>query len=218
MKKVLMLLLFLLVLGLAAGCGGDSNADELPADEVTTSDPAEEPAGDAVVFADPMGIPENVEAMENILAIITELGERLNAEDGYYGDLHDIIVANGNRQGPEHLELWEILSAMRIETGATYLYTFIDGGGASNKIIVDSLDPEDMDPYGFEYEKEPWTIQAFRRGEPTVAQDAWMDYYGEGLQKSGFAPVFNSDGEVSFLLGIDYPVPELEPYEELWSY
>ena len=46
MKKVLMLLLFLLVLGLAAGCGGDSNADELPADEVTTSDPAEEPAGD----------------------------------------------------------------------------------------------------------------------------------------------------------------------------
>jgi len=217
-KKVLMLLLFLLVLGLAAGCGGDSNADELPADEVTTSDPAEEPAGDAVVFADPMGIPENVEAMENILAIITELGERLNAEDGYYGDLHDIIVANGNRQGPEHLELWEILSAMRIETGATYLYTFIDGGGASNKIIVDSLDPEDMDPYGFEYEKEPWTIQAFRRGEPTVAQDAWMDYYGEGLQKSGFAPVFNSDGEVSFLLGIDYPVPELEPYEELWSY
>ncbi len=48
--------------------------------------------------------------------------------------------------------------------------------------------------------------------------DAWMDEYGEGVQKSGFAPIFNSDGEISFLLGIDYPVPELEQYEEPWNY
>ncbi len=108
-KNVLLLLVVFLVLGLLVGCGDDSGSDELTADEVTVSDPAEEPAEDTVVFADPMGIPENVEAMENILAIITELGERLNAEDGYYD-------------------------------------------------------------------------------------------------------------EVSFLLGIDYPVPELEPFEELWSY
>lgn len=46
MKKVILLLAILLSLGLAAGCGGDSNADDLPADEATTSEPAEEPAGD----------------------------------------------------------------------------------------------------------------------------------------------------------------------------
>ena len=204
MEKTLLFLVLCLALGLVVGSADDSSA---PADDAAK-----------VVFVDPMSIPENVAAMDNILAIITELGERLNAEEGYYGDLHDIIVANGNRQGPEHLELWEILYAMRVETGATYLYSFIDGGGAYNQIIVDSLDPEDMDPYGFEYEKEPWTVQAFRKGEPTIALDAWMDEYGEGLQKSGFAPIFNSDGEISFLLGIDFPVPELEQYEELWNY
>jgi hypothetical protein len=36
-----------------------------------------------------------------------------------------------------------------------------------------------------------------------------------GLQKSAFAPIFNSKGEVSFLLGIDYPVPGLEAFEEI---
>ena len=46
MKKVLLLLAILLALGLAAGCAGGSDADDVPADEVTTSDPAEEPAGD----------------------------------------------------------------------------------------------------------------------------------------------------------------------------
>lgn len=204
MKKALLLLVLVLALGLVVGCGEDA-----PADDVAPPDDDGE--------LSPMDIPENVAAMENILAIITELGERLNAEGGHYGDLHDIVVANGNRQGPEHLELWERLWDMRVEVGATYLYTFIDGGGDYNLIIVDALDPQDQDPYGFEYEKEPWTVEAFATGQPTVGEDAWMDEYGEGLQKSGFAPIFNSDGEISFLLGIDYPVPELEQYEGiLW--
>ena len=207
-KNVLLLLILLLATGILFGCSADA-----PDEEGT-----EEAEGEIIVFAEPMAIPENVAAMENILSMVTELGERLNAENGYYGDLHDIIVANGNRQGPEHLELWELLYEMRLEIGATYLYTFIDGGGAYNEIIVDSLDPEDMDPFGYKYEKEIWTVEAFRKGEPSVGMDAWMDEYGEGLQKSGFAPIFNSDGEIAFLLGLDYPVPELEPYEELWNY
>lgn len=211
MKKALLLLVLVLALGMVVGCGDDAPVDDVaPPDD----DVVDEPADDEL---DPMEIPENVAAMENILAIITELGERLNAEEGYYGDLHDVVVANGNRQGPEHLELWEVLWDMRVEVGATYLYSFIDDGGDNNLIIVDSLDPEDMDPYGFEYPKEPWTVEAFATGKPTVAADAWMDEYGEGLQKSGFSPIFNSDGEISFLLGIDYPVPELEQYEGiLW--
>ncbi len=211
MKKALLLLVLFLALGLLVGCGDDAPADDVaPPDD----DAVDEPVDDEL---DPMEIPENVAAMENILAIVTELGERMNAEDGYYGDLHDVVVANGNRQGPEHLELWEMLYDMRIEVGATYVYSFIDGGGDYNEIIVDGLDPEDMDPYGYEYEKEPWTVDAFATGQPTVAADAWMDEYGEGLQKSGFAPIFNSDGEIAFLLGVDYPVPELEQYEGiLW--
>lgn len=213
MKKVLLLLVLLLALGLVIGCGDDApTEDATPPDD----DVAEEPADDAADEFDPMSIPENVAAMENILAIVTDLGERLNVEDGYYGDLHDVVVANGNRQGPEHQELYDLFHAWMNEVGATYLYSFIDDGGDNNLIIVDGALPEDMDPYGYEYEKEPWTVDAFATGEPTVAADAWMDDYGYGLQKSGFAPVFNSDGEISFLLGIDYPVPELEPYEELY--
>ncbi len=43
----------------------------------------------------------------------------------------------------------------------------------------------------------------------------WMDYYGHGLHKSAFAPVFNSAGEISFLLGLDLQVPELESFEDI---
>jgi hypothetical protein len=194
MKKLLFFVLIVLLISLAVGCAQQE----------------EEPAADV-----DYDFPENVEAMENVLAIVTDLGNRLNEKDGYYGDLHDIVVANGNRQGPEHDELYELFHEWMLEVGATYLYSFADGGGDYNLIIVDGAFPEDMDPYGTEYEKEPWTIEAFETGQPTVSKTTWEDDYGYGLQKSAYAPVFNSDGEVSFLLGIDYPVPELEEFEDI---
>jgi len=203
MKKVLIFIVFILVLGLslglAAGCGEQAAEDDSSA------------VDDPEIY----DFPENNEAMDKVLAIVTELGDRLNEADGYYGDLHDVVVANGNRQSPEHDELYALFNEWIYEVGATYLYSFIDGGGDYNLIIVDGAEPEDMDPYGTEYEKEPCTVQAFATGEPQVSLATWMDDYGYGLQKSAYAPVFNSEGEISFLLGIDYPVPELEEFEEI---
>lgn len=209
-KKSLLFLVFFLVLGLAmgltAGCGQQQPAED-------TTPPADDASdGDALDIYD---FPENNEAMAEILAIITDFGERLNEKDGYYGDLHDAVVAAGNRQGPEHDELYALFNAMLVESGATYLYSFVDDGGDNNLIIVDGSEPEDQDPYGTPYPKEPWTVDAFATGEPQVAKTTWMDDYGYGLQKSAFAPVFNSKGEISFLLGIDYPVPSLEAFEEI---
>ncbi len=158
---------------------------------------------------------ENNEAMVEILAIITELGDRLNAADGYYGDLHDVVVANGNRQGPEHDELYVLFNEWMYEVGATYLYSFIDGGGDYNLLIVDGAEPEDMDPYGIEYIKEPESAEAFATGKPTVQKITWMDNYGYGLQKTAYAPIFNSAGEISFLLCINYPVPSLEAFPHI---
>jgi hypothetical protein len=205
MKKALLFLVFLLVLslslGMIVGCGEKQAVDEKP--------DVDDPDADIYDF------PENNEAMAEILAIITELGERLNEKDGYYGDLHDAVVAAGNRQGPEHAELYALFHAWMNEVGATYLYSFIDDGGDYNLIIVDGAEPQDMDPYGYEYEKEPWTVEAFATGKPTVAKSTWMDDYGYGLQKSAFAPVFNSAGEISFLIGIDYPVPQLEAFPQI---
>jgi hypothetical protein len=194
MKKFFLLALIVFLMCLAVGCG----------------QPEAEPADDV-----DYDFPENVEAMEKVLALVTAYGEELNAADGYYGDLHDVVVANGNRQGPEHDELYEIFHNWMLESGATYLYSFADDGGDNNLIIVDGAFPEDMDPYGTEYEKEPWTIEAFETGKPTVSKTTWVDDYGYGLQKSAYAPVFNSAGEVSFLLGIDFPVPELEAFEDI---
>ncbi len=203
MKKVLIFIVFILVLGLslglAAGCGEQAAEDDAS------------PVDDPEIY----DFPENNEAMDKVLAIVTELGDRLNEADGYYGDLHDVVVENGNRQGPEHDELYALFNEWIYEVEATYLYSFIDGGGDYNLIIVDGAEPEDMDPYGTEYEKEPWTVEAYATGEPQVSLTTWMDDYGYGLQKSAYAPVFNSEGEISFLLGIDYPVPELEEFEEI---
>ena len=206
MKKIILFMVLLLVLGLAVGCGQPA------ADQAPTPAPDETPEeGDVDIY----DFPENNEAMATLLALVTAYGEELNAKDGYYGDLHDVVVANGNRQGPEHDELYEIFHKWMLESGATYLYSFIDDGGENNLIIVDGAFPEDMDPYGTEYPKEPWTVDAFATGEPQVAKSTWMDDYGYGLQKSAFAPVFNSAGEISFLLGIDFPVPELESFEDI---
>lgn len=201
MKKALifmvLVLALILTMGLVFGCGPDAVDDA----------PDEEPDADIYDF------PENNEVSAKVLAIVIELADRLNEADGYYGDLHDIVVANGNRQGPEHLELWEILYDMRVETGATYVYSFIEGDGEA-LIIVDGLEPEDMDPYGYAYPMEPQMEEAFA-GTPAVAPHTWMDDYGYGVQKSAFAPVYNSDGEVAFILGVDYPAPELEPFPEI---
>ncbi len=205
MKKSLQFLVLLLVLslslGMLTGCGGEEPAAEDP--------PVDEAAYD---------FPENNDYMEQVLGLVIELGERLEAMEptpGYYGDLHHKIVENGNRQGPDHLELYELLHEWQNEVGATYMYTFIDGGGDYNLIIVDAAESQDMDPYGYEYEKEPWTIDAFATGEPQVAKDAWEDGYGYGLQKSAFYPVLDSNGEIAFLLGLDYPVPGLEAFPEI---
>ncbi|MDZ4133001.1 MAG: hypothetical protein U1E11_07665, partial [Dethiobacteria bacterium] len=202
MRKALpffvLFLVLSLFLGFTFGCGQDQAVEETapPVEETEEVEEAEE--------VDVHDFPENNEAMAEILAIVTELGERLNEKEGYYGDLHDIVVANGNREGAEHDELYELFHAMLLEVESTYLYSFIDGGGDLNLLIVDGGLPEDQDDFGAEYAKEPWTIEAFATGEPTVSKRAWMDD-SYGLQKSAFAPIFNSKGEVSFLLGIDYP-------------
>lgn len=217
MRKVLpffvLLMVLSLFLGFTFGCGQDQAVEETipPVEEAEEVEEEVEEAEEVDVH----DFPENNEAMAEILAIVTELGERLNEKDGYYGDLHDIVVANGNREGAEHDELYEVFHAMLLEVESTYLYSFIDGGGDMNLLIVDGGLPEDQDDFGAEYAKEPWTIEAFATGEPTVSKRAWMDSYGYGLQKSAFAPIFNSKGEVSFLLGIDYPVPGLEAFEEI---
>lgn len=199
MKKVLMIMVFMLVLGLllgsTMGCGQPDAVPDVD-DEVNYD------------------FPENNEVSEKVLAITIELADRLNEADGYYGDLHDVVVANGNRQGPEHDELYEIFNGMLYETGATYVYSFIEGDDDDALIIVDGAEPEDMDPYGYAYPMEPQMEEAFA-GTPAVALHTWMDDYGYGVQKSAFAPVFNSAGEIAFILGVDYPAPELEPFPEI---
>jgi hypothetical protein len=212
MKNALLFILLFLVIGLAVGCG-QSSVDPAPVaepDEATELDETTE-EGDVDIY----DFSENNEAMATLLNLVTTYGDELNAADGYYGDLHDVVVANGTREGPEYEELYELFHNWMLESGATYLYSFIDDGGDNNLIIVDGAFPEDMDPYGHNYPKEPWTIEAFETGKPTVAKTTWMDYYGHGLHKSAFAPVFNSAGEISFLLGLDLQVPELEPFEEI---
>ncbi|MGM0689414.1 MAG: hypothetical protein ACQESO_07515 [Bacillota bacterium] len=197
MKKALMFAVFVFVLvlsvGLVVGCG---QPDAGPDEEVN------------------FDFPENNEVSEKVLGIVIILADRLNEADGYYGDLHDVVVANGNRQGPEHDELYEIFNGMLYETGATYVYSLIEGDDDDALIIVDGAEPEDMDPYGYAYPMEPQMETAFA-GTPAVALHTWMDDYGYGVQKSAFAPVFNSAGEVAFILGVDYPAPELEPFPEI---
>ncbi len=200
MKKVLQFLGLSLVLVLAmavvAGCGQEAAAPEEEEVEVAEVD---------------YDIPENLEAMEMVLAMVTEKAELLAG--GEYGDLHEAIVASGGREGEEYAKVQGILKEIMTDTGATYVYTLIKIDDGMTNLIVDASEGEDADDYGAEYPMEPQFELAFA-GEPAAAKHTWVDD-SYGVQKSAFAPIYNTAGDVIAILGIDYPAPELEAFPEL---
>lgn len=127
--------------------------------------------------------------------------------DGEMGDLHEQIVADGHRDSQAYKDFMAILQQIRDVNQATYVYTLIKVSDEMTNLIVDAAEGEEADPFGTEYEMEPQFETAFA-GTPDYAVHTWDDEE-YGTQKSAFAPIHNSQGEVVAILGVDYPAPEL---------
>jgi methyl-accepting chemotaxis protein len=74
------------------------------------------------------------------------------------------------------------------------------------QFVVDA-DPDDPAAIGDTYESYDVIDQALR-GEATVDEEVTIDEWGRFY--SGFAPVYNSKGEVTGIVGVDYSVDSIE--------
>ena len=131
--------------------------------------------------------------------------------DGEMGDFHQQIVADGHRDSQAYADFVAILQQIRDANQATYVYTLIKTSDEMTNLIVDAAEGEEADPFGTEYEMEPQFKTAFA-GTPDYAEHTWDDDT-YGTQKSAFAPIHNSQGEIVAILGVDYPAPELAAAE-----
>ena len=123
---------------------------------------------------------------------------------GRFGDMHEKIVRDGHRDSAEYEEFQKALAMYVDKYKVTYVYTLIKVSDDMTNLIVDGAEPEYADDYGEEYEMEPQMVTAFA-GKPDYARDIWKDD-DFGWQISGFAPLYNSQGAIVALIGVDRPV------------
>lgn len=197
MKKQFRWLLLLLVFALFAFAGcGESNGN------VDTDIPEE-----------PEGIPETVQdVMDYATGLAAEYALKLNGE---WADEYVALLASG--EGTDYAEfdnLKATLDQFRIESGAYYIYmlTDMDPDDGFFEITIDGS--EDPDDWMTQYENEGQFFVAMD-GEPCAALSAWDDDVDDPVW-SAFAPVYDSDGNVVGILGVDYPAPEILDFPE-WN-
>lgn len=184
--------MLLLVLSLSlfafAGCGGEDDN------------------GGFYLPDDPEEIPDEVQAvMDNVTSIAANYALQL---DGEWADEYAALLDSGEGTDyPEFDNLKATLDQFRIESGAYYVYmlTDMDPDDEYFEITVDGS--EDPDEWMLQYPVEGQFYEA-QNGEPCAALSAWDDDVDDPVW-SAFAPVYNSDGNVVGILGVDYPAPEI---------
>ena len=187
-----LLLVAAMVLFAFAGCGGGADED-LP-----------EGPGD---------IPEEVQSiMDNVTGLAANYALQL---DGEWADLYAACLASGEgRDFDGYDDLKATLDQFRIESGAYYVYilTDMDPNDEYFEITVDGS--EDPDDWMYQYEVEG-QFNVAQGGEPCAAMSAWDNDVDDPVW-SAFAPVYDSEGNVVGILGIDYPAPEILDFPE-WN-
>ena len=111
----------------------------------------------------------------------------------------------------EYAALSATLSGYIKECGATYMYALVPDSEGSYYITVDGS--EDPDTWGTSYGSEVQFKEAYEAGLVASARSGWQDGDGKWCW-SVFSPLYNSNGNIIAILGIDYPAPVLSEYPE----
>ena len=175
-------------------------------------------------------VPADVQAVKDQAAGYVEQYAADLTEDGW-GDEYAALLASGEaRDYAEYNDIMQDLWGARVECGATYIYALtplVDGEITYDvedtsaceyfAITVDGC--EDPDDWGVEYDWEVQFTEAWE-GATATARSAWInDEVGDNhdICWSAFAPVYDSEGNVVCILGIDYPCADvLNDYPE-WN-
>ncbi len=132
--------------------------------------------------------------------------------DGEGGDQHQSITAAKLRDLDEYKEVYGVMADFmkaknEVEGNITFIYTLIKASDEMANLIVDASGEDNESDYGEAYRIEPQMASAFE-GNPAYAKHTWENK-SYGVQKSAFAPIHNSKGEVIAILGIDMAAPDL---------
>lgn len=154
--------------------------------------------------------------VQQVMSKVTDLASNYAKKlDGEFGDNHAALMASGQgRDFQKYDAMKEILDGFREESGAYYVYCFVDLDPKDDyfEITVDgSVEPDD---WLKQYEVESQFLEAMK-GIPTPAPSAWDNDVNDPVW-SAFAPIHDSKGKVVAILGIDYPAPEILDFPE-WN-
>ncbi|MDD2215637.1 MAG: hypothetical protein PHR60_00285 [Eubacteriales bacterium] len=147
--------------------------------------------------------------VQSIIDKTTEIAANYALQlDGEWADEYAACLASG--QGRDYAgydNLKATLDQFRVESGAYYIYilTDMDPNDDYYEITVDGS--EEPDDWMVQYETEGQFLLA-QNGQPSAALSAWDNDVDDPVW-SAFAPVYNSEGVVVGILGVDYPAPEI---------
>ncbi|MDD3168769.1 MAG: methyl-accepting chemotaxis protein, partial [Eubacteriales bacterium] len=105
------------------------------------------------------------------------------------------------------------MSTVKERNGASYVYSMIDAGENYKLIISGYLKEEDQSAWGFLgytdpkeiYTEDPALVLQDGIGRFTQPQDYGPPF---GISITGFAPIYNAQGDIVGLVGIDIPMNE----------
>ena len=150
-----------------------------------------------------------------------------NDAEATWADQYAVYLEDADGYENENYEALKAeLDAIRVDIGATYVYVMtpsngdgipaVDGDYSADGAFLIGIDgSEDPDDYATDYGWEIQFTEAWE-GTPAAARSAWND--SDELQCwSAFAPVYDSEGNVVCLLGIDYPCTEVITANPEWN-
>ena len=150
-----------------------------------------------------------------------------NDAEATWADQYAVYLADADGYDNENYEALKAeLDTIREDIGATYVYVMtpanadgipaVDGDYSAEGAFLIGIDgSEDPDPYAEDYGWEVQFTEAWE-GTPSSARSAWND--SDELQCwSAFAPIYDSEGTVVGLLGVDYPCTEVAQANPEWN-
>ncbi len=125
-------------------------------------------------------------------------------------DIIDNDIHSQLKPGDEETESYKNLVAKLREfkeiSKLTYIYTLIPNNDQTVKFVLDTDD--DPCAIGDEYEIDEFMIRTFDEGVPTVTDRPYTDEWGTFY--TGFAPIFDSNGNVSAIVGADISFEDVQ--------
>lgn len=157
--------------------------------------------------------PEAVcEVRDNAMDYVRQYAQAL---EGSWTDRLEILISQNlgenTMDSQEYTALKTTLDGYRTECGATYMYVLVPDAESNYYITIDGSD--DPDTWGESYGNEIQFTEAYEAGLVASARSGWQDDDGKWCW-SVFAPLYNTNGNIIGILGIDYPAPVLADYPE----